>query len=72
MGEFGNGGLFFLNGYLPFNEKFCHLGRDIPKSPPFDISFVHLRYNKEAIERVMKPNAKKVSILRHPEQNFIR
>ena len=40
FGEVGNGGLFFLNGYLPFNEKFCYLGKGIDKREKFDISFV--------------------------------
>lgn len=71
FGEFGNGGLFFLNGYLPFHDGFCYLGKHIENRPGFDMSFVHLRYNKEAIEKVMKPNTKKISILRHPEANFI-
>ena len=35
---------FFLNGYLPFNDELCFLGRDIPDRPLFDISCVHMRW----------------------------
>ena len=40
FGEVGNGGLFFLNGYLPFHEKFCYLGKQIENREKFDVSFV--------------------------------
>ena len=43
MGEAPNGGMFFLNGYMPFSENVCYLGRDIPQRPKFDISYVHMR-----------------------------
>ena len=37
LGETPNGALFFINGYMPFNEDICYLGRDIKPSPVFDI-----------------------------------
>ena len=43
MGESPNGAMFFLNGYMPFNENLCYIGRDIPDRPKFDISYVHMR-----------------------------
>ena len=43
MGESPNGAMFFLNGYMPFNERLCYMGRDIPDRPLFDISYVHMR-----------------------------
>ena len=43
MGESPNGAMFFLNGYMPFNEDLCYMGRDIPNRPKFDISYVHMR-----------------------------
>ena len=42
LGECSNGGMFFSNGYMPFNEKVCFLGRDMENRPKFDISFVHM------------------------------
>jgi len=71
MGESNNGAMFFLNGYLPFNENLCFLGRDIPDRPLFDISYVHMRYNRTAVDRVMKKDVFKVSILRDPLSNFM-
>jgi len=41
--------MFFENGYLPFNDQICHLGRDIPNREPFDISAVHLRFEIKKI-----------------------
>ena len=37
LGETPNGALFFINGYMPFNEDICFLGRDIKPHPVFDI-----------------------------------
>lgn len=65
MGETPNGALFFINGYMPFNENVCFLGRDIEPTPTFDISYVHMRYNKTAIDKLMHPETRKVSILRN-------
>ena len=64
LGEQPNSALFFRTDYLPFSSDDCYLGRDVQPSPKFDISFVHLRYNREAIEKVLKPDMKKVTILR--------
>ena len=44
MGESGNGNLFFVNGFLPFHDSKCYLGKDIKPQVQFDLSFVHLRY----------------------------
>lgn len=71
MGETPNGALFFINGYMPFNENVCFLGRDIEPTPTFDISYVHMRYNKTAIDKLMHPETRKVSILRDPVANFM-
>jgi len=38
MGETDNGGLFFDNDFMPFNEKTCFLGKTIEPRPKFDIS----------------------------------
>ena len=43
MGESPNGAMFFLNGYMPYNEELCYMGRDIPNRPHFDISYIHMR-----------------------------
>ena len=43
LGESGNGALFFENGYMPFNEETCFIGRDIPNRPLFDISYIHMK-----------------------------
>lgn len=43
LGESPNGAMFFLNGYMPFNENLCYMGRDIANRPKFDISYVHMR-----------------------------
>lgn len=43
FGETPNGAMFFLNGYLPFAEEVCFLGRSIVNRPKFDISYVHMR-----------------------------
>ena len=43
IGESNNGALFFSNGYLPFNENVCFLGRDIQNRPNFDLSYIHMR-----------------------------
>ena len=43
LGESSNGGMFFLNGYMPFSEKVCFLGKDIKPRPIFDISYVHMK-----------------------------
>jgi len=66
MGETPNGALFFINGYMPFNEDVCFFGRDIKPRPRFDIAYPHMRYNKTAIDDLMHPNVRKVSILRDP------
>lgn len=71
MGESNNGAMFFLNGYMPFNEDVCFLGRDIPDRPRFDISYVHMKYNRTAIDRLMQLNTFKISILRDPLANFM-
>ena len=47
--------MFFANAYMPFTAETCFLGRDIKNRPKFDISFVHMRYNKTAIDEVMQP-----------------
>ena len=39
--------------------------------PKFDISYVHMRYNKTAVSEVMNDEVKKISILRDPSENFI-
>ena len=43
MGESSNAGMFFLNGYMPYNENLCYLGKDIANRPRFDLSYVHMR-----------------------------
>ena len=45
LGESPNGAMFFLNGYMPFNENLCYMGRDIANRPKFDISYVHMRWD---------------------------
>ena len=45
--------------------------KDIKNRPKFDISLVHMRYNKTAINEVMHKDMKKISILRDPVDNFI-
>ena len=47
--------MFFENGYMPFNLDTCFLGRDIPDRPKMDISYVHMKYNKTAVDEVMHP-----------------
>lgn len=64
FGEQSNGGIWFINSYLPFNENVCFLGKNIPDRPRIDISAVHIRYNKTAIDRVLQPNNRKISLLR--------
>jgi len=71
MGETPNGALFFINGYMPFNEEVCFLGRDIKPRPAFDISYVHMRYNRTAVDRLMHSETRKVTILRDPMDNFM-
>jgi len=71
MGESSNGGFFFANAYMPFNAETCFLGSNLPKRPLFDISYVHMRYNKTAINMLMHPDHKKITILRDPFENFI-
>ena len=36
----------------------------------FDISYTHLKFNKSAIDLIMHPEVKKISILRHPVAHF--
>ena len=50
---------------MPFTEETCFLGKDIPNRPKIDISSIHIRYNKTAIDRVMQPDVKKISVLRY-------
>ena len=69
--ESSNGGMFFANAYMPFNAETCFFGSSIKNRPLFDISYVHMRYNKTAVEMVMKPDTKKITILRNPLDNFI-
>ena len=64
LGEQPNSALFFRKDYLPFDETDCYLGSNVMPVPLFDMSFVHLRYDRRALEAVLKPNAKKFSILR--------
>ena len=64
LGEQANGGIWFINSYLPFSENVCFLGRDIPNRPRIDISACHIRYNKTAIDTVLQPYNRKISILR--------
>ena len=45
MGETPNGALFFINGYMPFNEDICYLGRDIRPHPVFDIRLGSRKYS---------------------------
>ena len=72
LGELNNGALFFLNGYMPFSLEACWLGRNIkPNKPIFDFSYAHMRYNKTAVDAIMHPKTKKISILRDPTTNFI-
>ena len=47
--------MFFENGYMPFTLDTCFLGRDIPDRPKMDISYVHMKYNKTAVDEVMHP-----------------
>ena len=71
MGECGNGAMFFANGELPFNLDVCFVGRDFKQRPKFDLSFVHMKYNRTAVDELMQPDTFKVSILRDPVENFI-
>lgn len=71
FGEDSSGNLLFTNRTRPFNANDCFLGRDLPVSQKFDTSFVHLRYDKDEVRKVMKPGFSAVSILRNPEDNFI-
>ena len=71
LGETTNGAMFFINGYMPFNEDLCFLGRDIENRPKFDISYIHMRYNKTAVDNVMHPDSFKLTILRDPLTNFV-
>ena len=64
LGEQPNSALFFRKNYLPFDETDCYLGSNVVPAPLFDMSFVHLRYDRQAIDAVLKPNAKKFTILR--------
>ena len=66
-----NGGLFFENGFMPFNLETCYLGANVPEQKKFDISLVHMRYNKTAVDQLMHPNHKKITILREPTTYFI-
>ena len=36
----------------------CYLGRNLPDQPKFDISYVHMRYNRTAVNEVMHPDHK--------------
>ena len=47
--------MFDKNAYMPFNAETCFLGRGIKNRPKFDISYVHMRYNKTAIDELMQP-----------------
>jgi len=58
MGEVSNGGFFFKNGFMPFTAETCYMGRNLPDQPKFDISYVHMRYNKTAVNEVMHPDHK--------------
>ena len=71
FGEDSSGNLLFTNQKRPFSAKDCFLGRDLPISPKFDSSFVHLRYDSDEIRKVMKPGYSSISILRNPEDNFV-
>lgn len=71
LGESSNGGLFFTNAYMPFSAETCFMGQNLENRPKFDISYVHMRYNKTAVDIVMQPDTKKISILRNPLDNFV-
>ena len=58
LGQTGNGGLFFENQYMPFNAESCYLGQTLNPRPVFDISYVHMRYNRTAINLLMHPDHK--------------
>ena len=58
LNENANGGFFFENGYMPFNAETCFLGRNLQPRPLFDISYVHMRYNRTAVNLLMQPNHK--------------
>ena len=58
VGETANGGFFFNNQYMPFNAETCYLGKNVNPRPVFDISYVHMRYNKTAIDYLMHPDHK--------------
>lgn len=47
------------------------MGQNLENRPKFDISYVHMRYNKTAVDMVMQPDTKKISILRNPLDNFV-
>ena len=64
FGEQANGGIWFINGFLPFNDDVCFLGKEIPNRPKIDISSIHIRFNKTAIDGIMQPDVKKISVLR--------
>ena len=63
-------GGFIFNDHLPFSLDSCFLGKYITPRPVFDISYTHLKFNKSAIDLIMHPGTKKISILRHPVSHF--
>lgn len=71
LGETSNAAMFFINQYMSFNEDLCFLGRDLPDRPRFDISYIHMRYNKTAVDNVMHEDTFKITILRDPMTNFM-
>ncbi|CAG5097366.1 Oidioi.mRNA.OKI2018_I69.XSR.g15046.t1.cds [Oikopleura dioica] len=68
FGEDSSGNLLFANRTRPFNANDCYLGRDLPVSQKFDASFVHLRYDRDEVRKVMKPGFSAVSILPSPHE----
>ena len=58
MGQNQNGGFFFENQYLPFTAETCFLGNNLEPRPVFDISYVHMRYNRTAVNLLMHPDHK--------------
>lgn len=53
-------------------ERDCWIGKgQNHQNIKFDISTQHLKYNRTFMDGVMKPNYKRISIIRQPTSNFI-
>ena len=64
-----NGAMANLQKPISFDRD-CWIGKNVPEEK-FQISTQHLKYNKELIDSVMKPNTRFFSIIRDPTTNFV-